>query len=156
MIKITADMEAIVKQAILSFVATVNEDGTPNLSPKASLTVANGVLFFADIASPRTILNLRRNAAVELNVVDVFQRRGYRFKGLALILPPDEGEYLMIANWVRATNGPEYPVDHVVKIKPTSITPLLSPAHVFARPARSQDEIRNTYHQKYGVKPISA
>ncbi|SDJ45269.1 hypothetical protein SAMN05216338_10502 [Bradyrhizobium sp. Rc2d] len=50
MIEITADMEAIIKQAILSFVATVNEDGTPNLSPKASLTVRNGVLYFADIA----------------------------------------------------------------------------------------------------------
>lgn len=59
MIEITADMEAVVKQAILSFVATVNEDGTPNLS-KASLAAMNGVLYFADIASPRTILNLKR------------------------------------------------------------------------------------------------
>ena len=156
MIKITADMEAIVKQAILSFVATVNEDGTPNLSPKASLTVTNGVLYFADIASPRTVLNIGRNPAVEINVVDIFQRRGYRFKGRALILAPGEDEYLMITNWVRATNGPEYPVDHVVKIETSSITPLLSPAHVFARPPRTQDEIRDTYYQKYAVKPIGA
>lgn len=60
MIEITADMEAVVKQAILSFVATVNEDGTPNLSPKASLAAMNGVLYFADISSPPTILNLKR------------------------------------------------------------------------------------------------
>ena len=39
------------------------EDGTPNLSPKASLTVTSWVLHFADIASPRTILNLKRNPA---------------------------------------------------------------------------------------------
>ena len=56
--EINADMEAVIKQAILSFVATVNEDGTPNLSPKASLTVRNGVLYFADIASPGTITKL--------------------------------------------------------------------------------------------------
>ncbi|NLS07424.1 pyridoxamine 5'-phosphate oxidase family protein [Rhizobium sp. P32RR-XVIII] len=154
MIEITADMTAIIQQAILSFVATVNEDGTPNLSPKASLTVRNGVLYFADIASPKTIRNLRRNPAVEINVVDIFQRRGYRFKGRALILPAGDGEYSMIADWVRATNGQEYPVDHVVKIDTTSITPLLSPAHVFAQPPRSQDEIRSTYLQKYAVKPI--
>jgi hypothetical protein len=134
----------------------VNEDGTPNLSPKASLTIVNGVLYFADIASPRTILNLQRNPAVEINVVDIFQRRGYRFTGQALLLPPDDGEAEMIADWVRATNGSEYPVDHVVKIEPTSIAPLLSPAHVFARPPRDQDEIRRTYYQKYGVKPIGA
>ncbi|WP_027921828.1 pyridoxamine 5'-phosphate oxidase family protein [Pseudomonas sp. URMO17WK12:I12] len=155
MIEITDDMEAIVKQALLSFVATVNEDGTPNLSPKASLTVTNGVLYFADIASPRTILNLKRNPAVEINVVDIFQRRGYRFKGRALILPTTDDESLVIANWVRAANGPDYPVDHVVKIEITSITPLLSPAHVLARPPRSQDEIQSTYFQKYGLKPIT-
>lgn len=154
MIEITADMKAIIKQAILSFVATVNGDGTPNLSPKASLTVTNGVLYFADIASPRTILNLMRNPAVEINVIDIFQRRGYRFTGRGLVLPSDNDEFLVIANWVRATNGLEYPVNHVVKIEVTSITPLLSPAHVFARPLRSQDEIRHTYYEKYGVKPI--
>ncbi|WP_027802495.1 pyridoxamine 5'-phosphate oxidase family protein [Paraburkholderia dilworthii] len=154
MIEINTDVEAIIKEAILSFVATVNEDGTPSLSPKASLTVRNGVLYFADIASPRTIRNLRRNPAVEINVVDIFQRRGYRFKGRALVLPPGNSEYLMIADWVRATNGLEYPVDHVAKIEITLITPLLSPAHVFADPPRSQDEIRKTYYRKYGVKHI--
>jgi hypothetical protein len=156
MIETTADMEAIIKQAILSFVATVNEDGTPSLSPKASLTVRDGILYFADIASPRTIQNLKRNPAIEINVVDIFQRRGYRFKGRALILPPGDSEYEMIADWIRVTNGPEYPVDHVVKIETTSIMPLLSPAHVFADPRRSQEEIKNTYYQKYGVKPIGA
>jgi len=154
MIEINADIESIIKQAILSFVATVNADGTPNLSPKASLTVRNGVLYFADIASPGTMRNLRRNPAIEINVVDIFQRRGYRFRGRALILLPGNEEYLMIADWVRATNGLEYPVDHVAKIETTSITPLLSPAHVFARPLRSQDEIRSTYYHKYGVTPI--
>ena len=154
MIEINADAEAIIKRAILSFVATVNDDGTPNLSPKASLTVRNGVLYFADIASPATIRNLKRKPAVEINVIDIFERRGYRFKGHASILPPGDDEYSMIADWVRATNGPEYPVDHVVRIETLSISPLLSPAHVFAEPARTQDEIRNAYYQKYGVKRI--
>jgi hypothetical protein len=151
MVEISADMEAIIKQAILSFVATVNEDGTPSLSPKASLTLRDGALYFADIASPRTIQNLKRNPAVEINVVDVFQRRGYRFTGRGVVLSPGNDEFSMIADWVRATNGPEYPVDHVVRIETTSVSPLLSPAHVFANPPRSQDEIRETYRQKYAV-----
>jgi hypothetical protein len=71
-----------------------------------------------------------------------------------LILPPDHDKSLMIANSVRVTNGQEYPVDHVVKIETASITPLLSPAHVFAHPPRSQDEIRNSYYPKYDVKPL--
>lgn len=45
---------------------------------EASLTVTDVVLYFARCASPGTILNLKRNPAVEINVVDIFQRRGYR------------------------------------------------------------------------------
>ncbi len=149
--KITDDMDAIIKQAMLSFVATVNEDGTPSLSPKASLTVRDGTLYFADIASPRTIRNLKRNPAVEINVVDVFQRRGYRFTGRAVILAQGVDEFTIIADWVRTVNGSEYPVDHVVRIETTAISPLLSPAHVFADPPRSQEEIRASYIQKYAL-----
>ena len=149
--EITGDMEGIINQAILSFVATVNEDGTPNLSPKASLTVRNGVLYFADIASPQTIRNLGHNPAVEINVVDVFQRRGYRFTGRAIVLPPGDTDFHMITDWVRATNGQEYPVEHVVRIELASISPLLSPAHVFADPPRSQEEIMDTYRRKYAL-----
>jgi len=151
MIQITADMEAVIQRAILSFVATINEDATPNLSPKASLTVRDGTLYFADIASPRTIRNLQRDPAVEINVVDIFERRGYRFTGRAVVLSPADEKFSMIADWVKAVNGPEYPVDHVVRIAISAISPLLSPAHVFANPPRSQDDIRSTYLQKYMV-----
>jgi hypothetical protein len=47
------------------------ENGTSNLSPKESLTVTSGALHFAAIASPRTILNLKHNPAVEISVVDI-------------------------------------------------------------------------------------
>lgn len=138
-IEITADMEAIIQQGILLYVSTVNEDGTSDLSPKASLTVMSGVLYFAHIASPRTIMNLKRNPAVEVKVVDVFQGQSYQFKGRALILPPDDGEYLLIADWVRAANGPEYPVDHIVKMETTSINPVVIVGSNLYQ--RSQDSI---------------
>ena len=42
-------------------------------------------LLFTDLASPGTMANLESNPAIELNVVDVFLRKGYRFKGVATI-----------------------------------------------------------------------
>jgi hypothetical protein len=38
---------------------------------------------FADIASPGTMRNLRSNPFIEINLVDPFLRRGFRFKGRA-------------------------------------------------------------------------
>jgi hypothetical protein len=42
-------------------------------------------LFFADIRSPQTVANIRRGSPVEVNVVDPFVRKGYRFKGPAVV-----------------------------------------------------------------------
>ena len=65
---ITDDMRRIVQATRLCFVATVDEDGTPNLSPKSSLMVYDDDhLLFANIASPNTVRNLRRNPAIEIN-----------------------------------------------------------------------------------------
>jgi len=84
---LTADMKRVVEEQRLGFVATVCPDGTPNLSPKGTTAVwDDDHLVFADIRSPGTIANLRQNAAVEVNVVDPFVRKGYRFKGVAAVV----------------------------------------------------------------------
>jgi len=84
---LTEHMRRVVREQRLGFVATVCEDGTPNLSPKGTLAVwDDDTLVFADLRSPRTVANLRTNPAVEINVVDVFNRKGYRFKGRARVL----------------------------------------------------------------------
>ena len=148
---LTDDMRDVIKRAILSFVATVNEDGSPNLSPKASLIALNDTLFFADIASPQTIENIRRNPAISINVVDVFARRGYRFNGTASLLPVGDNDRELVAEWVWRTNGSDYPVNHVVRIDVSEATALLSPAYRFGA-ATSEDELRKIYTVKYGVE----
>jgi predicted pyridoxine 5'-phosphate oxidase superfamily flavin-nucleotide-binding protein len=84
---LTEDMQRVVREQRLGYVATVCPDGTPNLSPKGTTRVwDDDHLVFADIRSPRTIANLRHNPSIEINVVDWFTRKGYRFKGIATVL----------------------------------------------------------------------
>ncbi len=84
-------MQRVVLEQRLGFHATVCADGTPNLSPKGTTTVWDDEhLLFADICSPRTVANLRRNPAIEVNVVDPFVRKGYRFKGQAEVYTDGE------------------------------------------------------------------
>jgi hypothetical protein len=49
-------------------------------------------LVFADIRSPGTVANIEKNPAVELNAVDPFVRKGYRFKGKGEVIM--EGQVL--------------------------------------------------------------
>src|ERR1041384_5675832 len=84
---LTEDMQRVVREQRLGFVATVCPDGTPNLSPKGTTAVwDHDHLVFADIRSPRTIANLKQNPAIEVNIVDWFTRKGYRFKGIATVI----------------------------------------------------------------------
>ena len=84
---LTPDMKRVVAEQRLGFVATVCPDGTPNLSPKGTTAVwDDDHLVFANIRSPGTLANLRKNPSVEVNVVDPFVRKGYRFKGVASVL----------------------------------------------------------------------
>ncbi|HTW39350.1 MAG TPA: pyridoxamine 5'-phosphate oxidase family protein [Thermoplasmata archaeon] len=81
MVVLATEVRQFVRHERLRYVATVSADGAPNLSPKGSFTVWDDRrLIFADVESPRAIRNLDSNPKVEVNVVDPFTRKGYRFR----------------------------------------------------------------------------
>ena len=88
---LTDPMKKALTEQRLIFVATVCPDGTPNLSPKGTVAVwDDDHILFTDLASPGTMGNLEHNPAIEINTLDVFARKGYRFKGTAKIHRGDE------------------------------------------------------------------
>jgi len=90
---LTEDMTRVVREQ-LGFHATVCEDGTPNLSPKGCTFVwDDDHIFFAHIRSPQTVANIRRGSWVEVNLVDPFVRKGYRFKGPAAVYEPGSTQF---------------------------------------------------------------
>jgi len=126
------DMRLIVESAKLAFVATVCEDGSPNLSPKESLLVyGDDHLVFMHMASPSTVADLRRDPRIEVNVVDFLKRRGYRFKGTAQLRPPGDEVYEWLRQWVIATYGPRFPCREAVLIRVECALPIASPVYMF-------------------------
>ena len=85
---LTEDMKRLIASEYgTCFVATVSPDGRPNLSPKGTLEVLdNDHMVFCDIRSPNTRRNIEANPYVEINVVDLLSRKGYRFKGRAEVI----------------------------------------------------------------------
>ncbi|AWW41570.1 pyridoxamine 5'-phosphate oxidase family protein [Streptomyces cadmiisoli] len=147
---ITDDMRMIVEQAMLSFVATVRPDGAPNLSPKGSLRVYDDQhLIFMDIASPNTMRNLAADPRVEVNTIDVFRRRGYRFTGTATIVPPGAAAYEELKDWLLALNGPGYPANEAVLIRVEQALPILSPAYDFG--AAEEEQLRSSWSGRYAA-----
>ena len=128
---LTDDMKRLVNEQQLGFCATVCPDGSPNLSPKGSTRVwDDGHLFFADICSPQTIANLRAGSLMEINVVDLFVRKGYRFKGRAVIYEPGAIEFAEGVGRMRAGGSKlAERVKAIVVIEVQHAEPLISPVY---------------------------
>ena len=125
---LTQEIKEFIKKVKLAFVATVCPDGTPNLSPKGTTTVWDEQhLVFADIHSPGTTENIRVNSSVEINIVDVFLRKGYRFKGIATIL--SQGSLFEQILSFYKSEGLKFAVQNIVLIKIERIQPVFSPAY---------------------------
>jgi hypothetical protein len=138
-VELTADMQRVVLEQRLGFVATVTREGRPNLSPKGTTTVWDAEhLMFADIVSPGTVENIAGNPNVEVNVVDPIARRGYRFKGVAVVYTRgpmfDRGLAVLQAQGSSLT--PER-VRSIVVIEVTDAAPLVSPAYDDGTPEAS-------------------
>jgi len=125
---ITEKIRKFVSQQKLGFVATVSPNGTPNLSPKGTISVLDeNTLVFANIRSPQTIENLEKNPSIEINIVDPFSRRGYRFKGTAKIISDGE-EYNKIILSYRQ-NGIQTTIKSIVIVNVKQILEVTSPLY---------------------------
>jgi len=112
----------------LGFVATVNSNNSPNLSPKGTVRVWDDEnLIFADINSPRTIENLNNNNSIEINVVDPIKRKGFRFKGKGKIIS-DGALYDEIIDYY-TKNGTKNKINSVVMVKINQVEEVISPLY---------------------------
>jgi predicted pyridoxine 5'-phosphate oxidase superfamily flavin-nucleotide-binding protein len=138
-------MKRVVTEQGLGFVATVCPDGTPNLSPKGTTSVwDDDHLVFANIRSPGTLANLRQNASVEVNVVDPFVRKGYRFKGIANIL--ESGDLYDRAIAFYRERGAVSPIREVVLVRVQRALPIDSPAY---DRGLTEDEVRARWERHF-------
>lgn len=140
---LTEEMRRVV-EAELGFIATVCQDGTPNLSPKGTIAVwDDNHLVFADLRSPGTVANLRSNPSIEINVVDQLVRKGYRFKGTGRVYTDGEVfergvQFYEARGTVRARER----IHSIVIIAVDRALPVTSPAYDIGS---TEDELRERY-----------
>ena len=125
---LTPDMKRIVEEQRLGFVATASSDGIPNVSPKGTFVVLDDVtIAFGDIRSPGTMRNLRDNPRIEVNFVDPFVRKGYRFAGMARVVGREDCSFDLLLRHFRGPLASR--VRAIVTITVTKALPLTSPTY---------------------------
>jgi hypothetical protein len=152
--RLTAEMKRVINEQRLAFVATVCSDGTANLSPKGTIAVFDDSrLVFVDIRSPGTTRNLATNPSIEINVVNQFCRKGYRFKGTGQVVRDGalfhELEKFYAEKWADVGKGRrDIAIRAFVLIDVHQASPLISPAY---DSGATEDEIHQQWTQYFAA-----
>ena len=144
---LTPDMKRIIEEQRLGFVATASLDGTPNVSPKGTFAVLDDrTIAFGEIRSPGTIRNLKANPRIEVNFVDAFVRKGYRFTGMATVVERGEPAFDTLLPNLRSALA--HRIRAIVTIAVTKALPLTSPAY---DEGKTEAELRRAWTTRFRV-----
>ena len=128
MIEFDDEIRNFVNFQKLGYIATISSDGSPNLSPKGTITILDDSrLVFANIRSPQTVENLTKNPSIEINVIDPFSRMGYRFKGMANLLS-DGDDFKKILDYFEK-KGIKSKISDIIIVDVKSFSKVTSPSY---------------------------
>ena len=149
---LTPEVAAEVDGAVLCWMATSDDAGRPSVSPKEMFLVYDAErLLIAEIASPRSMRNVRQNAQVCVSVLDIFLQRGHKMEGTCRIVSPEDADFEELSAPLQEMAG-SFEVRHVFELTVTRLTPILAPSYV-KHPERTEDYFRENAYQAYGVRP---
>lgn len=154
MVVLSEAMIRMVREQRLGYVASISPEGLPRVSPKGSLTVWDeNHLVFADIDPAKTVENLVKNPFIEVNVVDLFLRKGFRFSGKATVLRGGD-LYSQVLERYKAEGANINRVRWLVLIEVTSTSPLVSPAYAAGFTEEEVRRLWEEYHAKRADKTV--
>lgn len=91
MAKLTDEIKDLIETNQLGYVATVDKEGAPNVSPKSTFSILDDqTLVFAEMMSTHTRQNLLNNPRIALYFYSPARNRGCQIKGQAEMLNSGE------------------------------------------------------------------
>ena len=144
---LTDEMKSIIGTFPLGFVASVNDDGTPNLSPKGTFVVLNDrQLVFGHIRSPGTMGNIAKRPVIEINFLDVLARKAVRVRGRAQMFARSAQEFPGLFAALAGWKGYTELMKAVVRVDIETASLILSPAYDLGH---TEAQLREQYRAKF-------
>jgi predicted pyridoxine 5'-phosphate oxidase superfamily flavin-nucleotide-binding protein/catechol 2,3-dioxygenase-like lactoylglutathione lyase family enzyme len=150
---LTSEVVSFAKRSVLCWLATVDENGQPNVSPKEIFAPFDDEhLIIANIASPTSVRNLRMNQLVCVSFIDVFVQKGFKLVGTARNVGPEDAEYPYWSAPLHAMAGSKFPIHSVIVVKATSVEPIVAPSYrLYPAETTEQSQVEAAM-RSYGVQ----
>ncbi len=143
-----------IRNSVLCWLATVDEDGQPNVSPK-EIFIDHGddAILIADIASPVSVRNIAGRSLVCVSFVDVFRQRGFKIAGRARLIAPEHPDFADFGLPLQQAAGPDFQVRQAIHVTVTRISRIWAPSYALF-PDRTVEEQQARGYTTYGVRPV--
>lgn len=145
-----------VEQSVLSWLATIDENGFPNVSPKEIFcTLDSRTLLIANIASPGSLKNILARPRVCVSFVDVFVQKGFKIKGKATAVRQGDSEFSVLAAPLLALAGAKFPFSSLFVVEAHSVEPIVAPSYQLFPEIQESEQIASAM-RTYQVQPLNA
>ena len=129
---LTEPIRETARRSVLCWLATVDAEGQPNVSPKEVWTIADDLhVVVAHIASPISARNIAQHPQVCLSFVDVFVQKGFKLLGRAREVLADDPEFATWAKPLLAMVGQRFTIQSVLVIQVQSVAAIVAPSYRF-------------------------
>ncbi len=127
---LSAAVHAAARRSVLCWLATVDAQGQPNVSPKEVWAIADDQhVVVANIASPVTARNIAQQPKVCLSFVDVLVQKGFKLQGTARTVLPDDPDYSKWAAPLLVMTGDRFVVRSVLLMAVQTAQPIVAPSY---------------------------
>lgn len=127
---LTDEMKTLIRDYSGGAVATINDNGTPSVSTKATFTIVDDTtIAFGNLRSPGTVANLKQRPAVEVCFLDVLKRKAVRVTGQGRLVPVADADPALRAAFDRDWGDYIDAMDGFVRIDISATELILSPAY---------------------------
>lgn len=153
---LSPEVQNFAARSVLCWLATVDENGQPNVSPKEIFTaVDTEYLVVANIASPTSVRNIEVNPLVCVSFIDVFVQKGFKVSGMARNVRRGDAEFSRWAAPLVPMAGTRFTIHSVLVVRATAIESILAPSYRLY-PAETTEQVQvESAMRSYGVQPAS-
>ncbi len=142
--KLTQEIIKSIEASVLCWLATVSAKGVPNVSPKEIfIHFGDNQIIIANIASPRSVRNIRSNSQVCVSFIDILVQKGFQIKGTAEIVKNDDSRFVTMERPLLEMTGGKFPFSEIILIHVETTKPIIAPKYILYPDTTESEQIES-------------
>lgn len=141
--KINQKIKESIHKSVLCWLATISDDGIPNVSPKEIFSVYEDKIIIANIASPQTVKNIKTNENVCISFIDILIQKGFQLKGTAKIIRKNDSDFKNMENILIKMTGGNFPFATITAITIDKVKPIIAPKYILFPETTEAEQIES-------------